>query len=154
MKLFKTTTLILFIAGVLFSCTDDHCNVNTQPLLKLSFTIEDNVLEDDLYLDSLSIFSPEWSDSIHYWISNADSITLSPINNITTLILTSKNEPLIDTLIICHKSEKRLLSMECGFVLDFHIDSIDNSWNLIDSISLVKKNITTDENGLIEIYYF
>lgn len=154
MKIFKTVILVLFVSSVLFSCTDDHCNVNTQPLLKLSFTVEDTVLIKESYIDSMSIFSPEWTDSIHYWISNADSITLSPFDNMTTLILTSKNEPLKDTLFIYHKCEKRLLSMECGFVLDYHIDSIDNSWNIIDSISLVRKNIIAEENGLIEIYYF
>ena len=154
MKLFKFTILLLFIVGTIISCSDDQCNINTQSLLKLDFTVNDTILENDKYIDSLSIFSPEWTDSIHYWISNADSITLSPNSNITTLILTSLHEPLKDTIIVYHKSEMRLLSMECGFVLDFEIDSINNSWNLIDSISLVNDKITNEENGLIEIYYF
>lgn len=144
----------LFFLGVfIVSCSDDQCNLDTESLLTLEINIEDPVLEAANYTDGLSIYSPEWNDSIHYWVEKADSIMLSPDDSITTLIFTSTNESLKDTLFIYHQNNLRLLSMECGFVIDYKIDSAPPTWNLIDSVKIIEDEITYDAEGLIQIYF-
>lgn len=151
----KRINIIILLFGILalFSCSDDPCNIDTEPLLKLSLTVNDEDLTANGFTDGLSIFSPEWTDSINYWEYNADSVMLSPNNTFTELIFTSTKESLVDTLIIYHKNDLRLLSMECGFIIDFDIDSATCTYNLIDSIAVIDNKITNEESGLIEIYY-
>ena len=145
------TLLITTLAAI--SCSDDQCNLYTESLLTLEINIKDPNLEAANYTSGLSIYSPEWTDSIHYWVEEADSIALSPNDSITTLIFTSTNEVLKDTLFIYHQNEIRLLSMECGFVIDYKIDSATSTKNLIDSVFVTEKKITNDAEGLIQIYF-
>ena len=139
--------------GTLIACSDDPCRVDTESLLTLEITVEDASLTSSNFAEGLSVYAPEWTDSIAYADAIIDSIMLSPNDTLTTLILTSTNETLKDTLFVYHKNQVRLLSMECGFVLDYEIDTVINTWNLIDSISVVEDDITNEKNGLIEIYY-
>lgn len=150
----KAVILFLFIIGVISSCSDDPCRLDTESLLTLSISVEDNSLISANYTQGLYAYAPEWDDSIHYASEKIDSIMLSPNHTMTTLILESTNEVLKDTLYVYHQNNVRLLSMECGFVIDYEIDSIINTWNLIDSISVVKDKITNEKSGLVEIYYF
>lgn len=154
MKFIKTIISFLFIIGIISSCSDDPCRLDTEPLLTLSISVEDNSLISANYTEGLYAYAPEWDDSIQYASENIDSIMLSPNHTLTTLILESTNEILKDTLYVYHQNNVRLLSMECGFVIDYEIDTIINTWNLIDSISVVKDKITNEKSGLVEIYYF
>lgn len=158
MKGFKVLILFFLSLGTVYSCSDDPCRLETQSLLSLEVNVIDTNLTKINFADSLAIYSPSWTDSIHFSEENSKNIVsfmLSPTDSITTIIFTAKNDTLKDTLYIYHQNNVKFLSTECGFVVDYKIDTTQtwHTWNLIDSTFVVKDKITTDEKGLIQIYF-
>jgi len=150
---------IIIYCSLLFlivSCADDQCNLETDTLLKTEFVVKDQNLLDIKYLDSLSVYSPEWPDSIHYW-KEKDGVnllySLSPATDMSEIIITSKNASLNDTLFIYYQREMYMLSPECGFVVNYTIDSVLSTSNYIDSLFIITTAITTLKNGHIQIYF-
>jgi len=138
------------------SCADDQCNLETDTLLKTEFVVKDQSLLDSKYLDSLSVYSPEWTDSIHYWKEKEEInllYSLSPAADFSEIIITSKNASLNDTLFIYYQREMYMLSPECGFVVNYTIDSVLSTSNYIDSLFIITPAITTLKNGHIQIYF-
>lgn len=156
MRIIKYISIILLLTVFFMSCSDDSCHLETESLLKTKIKILDEDLIALKFLDSLSIYSPDWTDSIHFLDEGSDSslyFMLSPNSDSTEIIFTSKSH-LNDTIVFFHRSEIVFLSPECGFVFNFKIDSISNTEHLIDSVSRKRDGITSNEKGLIEIYYF
>lgn len=152
----KGIILLIFLTTIWFGCTDDQCNADTETLLKTEFSVLDADLTAIDFLNNLSIYSPEWSDSIHYSEEGSKNIlyfTLSPNSDTTEIIITSLQAPLNDTLFIYSLRELVFLSPECGFVTNYTIDSIKSSSNYIDSLETLTKNISTEKNGSIKIYF-
>jgi hypothetical protein len=155
MKIIKYIIPFLIISIVTISCGDDICISETESFLSLEFNITDTTLTNKKYLENLSVYSPEWSDSIHYSEEGRSSILnfqLSPHNSNTQIVITSDSSVLKDTIRFYHQNELFFLSPECGFILNYKIDSFSVTSNLIDSIHLTNDEITTDINGLFEIY--
>lgn len=150
--------ILIFIFLTLFiSCGDDSCNQETDSLLSCTFSIEDATLKANSFEDSISIFSTAWIDTLNKWELAEDELfkfTLSPNDTITKVIITSKVTTETDTITFEHQNEIVFLSTECGFVINFNVDTVFSTNNLIDSISLIDTKITREGNGLIEIYYF
>lgn len=141
-----------------FSCSDDVCNEETESTLNLVFVVNDASLTDIGFIDNLSIYSPEWTDSIHFLDENESGGTvlgfmLSPYSDTSEIIVTSKNATEKDTLIILTQREQIFLSKECGFITDFLIDTVLFTLNYIDSIEINKDEITTAKNGEIQLYF-
>lgn len=152
MKLSYYSILFLFLT-ILVSCSDDQCNTDTESLLQTECIAND---VDQEFIDKLSIYSPEWNDSIHYSEDGADNkigFVLSPNSDTTEIVYTSADTTLIDTLYIYYQRELTFLSPECGFVINYFIDTVTHTYNIIDSIEVVTKEITTDKNGSVKIYF-
>lgn len=148
---------IIFFTVILsiYSCSDDRCHLDTDTLMKVEMNVEDPDTPAG-FIDSLSVYSPEWADSIHYKTEGTGKsllFMLSPKADTTELIFTSNLVDNNDTIIFFYQRDFVLLSAECGFVVHYKIDSIVNTWNYIDSLKLVKNQITTDEQGHIQIYF-
>ena len=147
-------SLIVFL--LLTSCTDDQCNAETESLLKTELFVLDGDLKDIDFLDSMSVFSPEWTDSIHYSEEGSKKIlylTLSSESDTSNFIITSSQATTQDTISIYYQRELLFISTECGFVTNYTIDTIIYSYNYIDSLQIINKNISTDNNGYIKIYF-
>jgi hypothetical protein len=156
MKSINYIILIILITVSVYSCSDDQCNADTDALLKTELLVLDTNLTAIKYLANLSVYSPEWTDSIHFSEEGSKNIlnfTLSPISDTTEIIITSLNAALNDTLFIYSQRELLFLSPECGFVTNFTIDTILNSTNYIDSLKIITKNISTEKDGSIKIYF-
>ncbi len=141
-----------------FSCSDDVCNEETESTLNLVFIVNDTSLTNIDFIDNLSIYSPEWTDSIHFLDENesGDAVLgfmLSPYSDTSEIIITSKNATEKDTLIILTQREQIFLSKECGFIMDFLIDTVLFTLNYIDSIEINEDEITTAKNGEIQLYF-
>ena len=156
----KIRFAILFILSILFfgNCTDDQCNVDTESSLRFELLVKDATLKTLKYLDSLAIYSPQWTDSIFYkdeGVTKTKSLflMLSPYSDTSELIFTSNTVPLNDTIIIYSQRENIYLSPECGFITNFLIDTVLFTNNYIDSIEIVTSKITTEENGHIQVYF-
>jgi len=153
---FQRVIIYCFFLFFTVSCADDQCNLETDALLKTEFVIKDQNLISINFLDSLSVFSPEWTDSIHYW-KEKDGInllySLSPAEDFSEIIITSKKASLNDTLFIYYQREFLMLSPECGFVVNYTIDSVLSTSNYIDSLFIITPAINTLKNGHIQIYF-
>ncbi|MCG8412392.1 MAG: DUF6452 family protein [Bacteroidales bacterium] len=148
--------LIASISIIAISCSDDSCNRDVESLLQIDFHVTNDTLKKDKFLDSLSIYFPSWSDSIHIANSSSDSslfATFSPNMKSVQMIFTSPTDTLIDTVTFYYQNEVIFLSPECGFVVDYQIDSLSNTNNIIDSISISNNKITTENDGLVEVFY-
>lgn len=155
MKYIRYIVVFIF-PTLLFSCGDDSCNYDTDSLLTFNFTVSDATLTANKFADSTSIYSTEWLDTINKWdLDDGASFefSLSPNDTITKVIIASKVTTELDTITFIHQNEFVYLSPECGFVVDFKIDTAISTYHLIDSISLVDDKITSEGNGLIEVYY-
>jgi predicted nucleic-acid-binding Zn-ribbon protein len=58
-----------------------------------------------------------------------------------------------DTLEFSYSSYPHLLSKECGYTFFFTLDTVIHSVNIIDSISIEKKTITTFNEENLRIFY-
>ena len=155
MKIKYYIGILLFLGVIIVSCSDDQCNIDTDSLMKTEILVKDPSLTSIKYLDSLSIYSPEWIDSIHYSEEDASFLyfMLSPESDTTEIIFTSKQADNNDTIIFYYQREFVLLTPECGFVINYKIDTFINTWNYIDSLELVNDDISTDKDGYIQIYF-
>ncbi len=152
MKIIKY--ILLIITAIIISCSDDQCNSETETFLKTEFIIKDPLMIIK-YVDSLSLYSPIWSDSIHYSEEGSDNsllFTLSPESDTTEIVFTSSQAEFNDTIYIYYQREFIFLSPECGFVVNCKIDTVLNTYNYIDSLEVLNKEISTNENGHIQIY--
>jgi hypothetical protein len=156
MKISQYLITIIFTIVVIASCTDDHCNADTESLLNATLTVKDETLNDISFVENLSVYAPEWTDSIHYSESGDENVlgfVLSPFSDTTEIIFTSKDAPFNDTLFIYYQRDYTFFSQECGFVPYFEIDTILHSYNYIDSVEIINKEISVDKNGKIQIYF-
>jgi len=149
--------IFVFLVSIfLISCGDDTCNLDTETYLKVNFHTADTNLVNDKFLDSLSIFSSEWTDSIYYSEEKSDSsllLVLSPNSDLTEFVFTSETEELKDTLKVYHQNEVVFLSPECGFIVNYKIDTFISTYNIIDSLELLNSDISRKNNGQIQIYF-
>ncbi len=138
------------------SCTSDECVFDSETFLNAEFNVVDTNLVNAGFLDSLSIYSPEWTDSIHsddLGASGSMLFSLSPEDDSTTIIITSEHELEKDTLIFYHQKELVFLSPECGFIFTFTINDYNYTKHLVDSVKLINNELTIDEEGSVEIYF-
>jgi len=155
MKIIRNLLVIATIAIYFSSCTSDECVFNTETYLKFEVNVLDTNLIKIGFVDSLSLFSPAWTDSIHSANIGASAsflFSLSPDDDFTTIIITTKGLQEKDTISFYHQKDMVFLSPECGFIFTFTIDSFINTENFIDSVKLVNNELTADEEGNVKIY--
>ncbi len=153
MKIFYYTLFLLFAIPFFSSCDEDQCNTDTESLLNTELFPQG---VDQEFIDNLSLYSPEWNDSIHYSEEGADNIIgfiLSPNSDTTEIVYTSTVNTLNDTLFFYYQREIIFLSPECGFITDYTIDTVIHTYHIIDSIEIVTNEITTEKDGSIKIYF-
>jgi hypothetical protein len=153
---FSTYILLLLFFALIYSCSDDTCNEDTSTLLKMELTVVDTNLTNINFLENLSLYSPEWPDSIHYSEEGSDetlSLMLSPNSDTSEIIISSANAALKDTLTIISQRELVFFSAECGFVTNYFIDAFLYSVNYIDSIDITSYQISTNKDGQVQIYF-
>ncbi len=154
MRIVKSILFFVLIVGI-FACSDDQCHLDTDTLLKVEMSVNDTSTPGK-FIDSLAVYAPEWTDSIYYkneGQSNSLWLMLSPNKDSSIYIFTSNLVEDKDTITFFYQRNFVFLSPECGFVGNFTIDSIQNTFNNIDSIALEKNQITTNEQGLLKIYF-
>ncbi|HSH52907.1 MAG TPA: DUF6452 family protein [Bacteroidales bacterium] len=154
MSITKVILFSVLLLGIM-ACSDDECHLDTQTLLKVEMSVTDTSTPEG-FIDSLSVFSTEWTDSIHYQSEGNNNnlwLTLSPANDTTTFIFSSIPVQGNDTITFFYQRKFELLSAECGFVTHYTISNFTYTQNYIDSLKLEKNIITTDEQGLLKIYF-
>jgi hypothetical protein len=145
----QTIFFILFLV-VLLSCTDNRCNESTDVELKAEVFVDDPTLINAKFLDSLSVYSPDWIDSVHYSTATY-MLELYPNKDTTIFVFTSQSW--IDTVWVIYSRQLVFFSQECGFVTNYKIDTALYTNNNIDSLIWVNKKLTTQNDGHVKIYF-
>jgi len=155
MRSIKYILIIWSAVLLLESCTDDKCYSDTESMVEAGLNVQDEALDTTSFLDSLSVYSSKWNDSIHYSASDNPNISfmLSPTSDTSEIIFTSKTISLKDTVFFYYHREIVFISPECGFGTNFNIVSVKHTYNNIDSINITKPEILVEQNGQIEIYF-
>jgi len=148
-KIVRLTLLILFSITV-YNCSDNNCNESVDVKINAEVIVKDTNLVNANFIDSLSIYSPSWIDSVHY-SSSSYLLELSPFSDTTSFVFAS--QLFQDTIWVLYERQLVLLSQECGFVNYYTIDRAWYTSNNIDSIEWVNKKITTENEVHFKIYF-
>jgi hypothetical protein len=144
--------LIILILVQLYSCSPGSCLDETESKVKATFyskaTLKplapDSVTLYGVNMDTLFIYNKTIdlkTAEFPLYASASDCKFVMRINGIN------------DTIEFRYDSSTHLLSKECGFTFYFDIDTAINSINIIDSISFIKKSITTFNEENMRIFY-
>jgi hypothetical protein len=136
----------------LISCTPGSCFDETEARVKATFYSKetgkslapDSVSLHGINMDTLLIYDKSIklvSAEFPLFASAPECIFVIEINGVT------------DTVEFTYSSSTHLLSKECGYTFYFDLDTVIHSVNIIDSISIRKKTITTLNEENMRIYY-
>ncbi len=148
---------LLYITGLclmFYSCeSEKKCELSTVSILNAGFYSVPDSIPEAVFVDDLTIYGIGREDSLIY--DQASSVgsfvlPLSPSCDTTGFVFTLGADT--DTIIFLYSRELHLLSMECGFTTYYYIERIDNTSNVIDSISVVNEKVTTGDDENIQIY--
>lgn len=161
-----TGICLVWLAG----CSESDCPLNNNPMNSISFmnsatgkalTLTDTLTVTALGTDSILINrmrgtsklslplryeGGETSYVFKYTKVKYDTLQLKPLK-IDTIITVFK-----DTIGMTYTDRKHFLSMDCGIVTYFNLESIRTTRHLIDSVRLLNPAIDEYEKTNIEVY--
>ena len=118
------------------------------------FTISGTQQELTKSFDSIFIYPENLEDSILYdWARNVNSIRLplSPFEDFSNFVFTLND--VTDTLQIYYKRQLYFVSEECGFSVNFSLDSILFTLNQIDSAIIIQPKVQAINEEHIRLYF-
>lgn len=149
---FVLQPILLIILVQLFSCTAGSCFDETEARVKATFYSMET--GKALAPDSVSLFGVNM-DSLEIYDKSVKlksaEFPLYAADTICTFVI--RINGIIDTLKFSYNSYTSLISKECGYTFFFTLDTAINSTNIIDSISIDKKTITTFNEENMRIFY-
>jgi hypothetical protein len=144
-------SILLIILVQLYSCSAGSCFDETEARVKATFYSKETgkALEPDsvtlhgVNLDSMIYNKSLKLKSVEFPLYAADTVCkfVLRINGIN------------DTLRFRYSSYTSLISKECGYTYFFTLDTVTNSVNIIKSISITKKTITTFNEENMRIFF-
>lgn len=145
------------IPMLLFSCENyKDCNAPVQTSLGIGFFQMLNGTPQDSTLPALTMFGIGRADSLLYYQSPVQNITV-PLNanTDTTAFYVQPDSTMTtgDTLTLTYTRSLQFVSSGCGFTTFYHIDTVFSTYHLIDSIAITAKTINTTNVTNIQIYY-
>ncbi len=156
MRIIIRVKLYIISAGLsvlLFSCAPQSCFEPTDSTLNASFYFKQTFKL--LAPDSLTIYGSGLSNNKLY--DKAKSITVAkfPMNSSSLqCAFLVKINGVADTIQFKYTNYPHLISKECGYTFYHSLnDTLTYSRNIIDSISIKNRNITTLNEENIRIYY-
>jgi predicted nucleic-acid-binding Zn-ribbon protein len=155
MRKFYYGILFCILTGLCFyvsSCTPGSCLDPTESQVKATFYSNgtskplspDSVTLFGVYMDTTKIYDKAEklaSAEFPLYASTPDCKFVLMINGIS------------DTIEFSYSSYIHLLSKECGYTFFYDLDTVIYSKNIIKSVSIVKKTITTFNEENMRIFY-
>lgn len=153
---FLTVSLLILIVFLSACVEDDTCGENTVSGLIVS--VRNSGSDSNTDTDTLNENSvTSWkicplNDSISFTSKDTSFTSGIPLNindtSITVLFMIRDNEDedyIIDTLsFYYHQTDLESLSLQCGFAPLYEISGMSHSVNVLDSLALNEKEISTD----------
>jgi hypothetical protein len=156
MRSFKATLSIIIIApafAVIVSCTPGSCFEEMDALVKAYFYLDDT--GETRSPDSLTIFGVGMDTSRIYSRSARVQPALLPLNADTiSCSFVIRLNGINDTLQLRYLSYPHLVSIDCGYTFFHQLeDNLIYTNNIIDTVIIRNKSITTLDVENIRIYY-
>jgi hypothetical protein len=141
---------ILLLTGI--SCSPGSCFEETNSYLKGFFYLKST--GKAFPPDSLTMYGSGRDTSLIYNKAKNVKPALLPLNASTTeSSLVLKINGVLDTLKVSYSSNIHFISKECGYTYYHIIESINYTTNLIDTVTIIRSNVTTLNEENIRIYY-
>jgi len=107
--------------------------------------------------DSLTVVALNTVRGDSIIIDNEKNVTsatlpLSYVKNKTALVFKYSKDT-IDTVWVTHTNTEHFISMDRGVAMFYHIDKVEHTKHLIDSIAIVNSEVNINEKENIRIYY-
>ena len=156
MKYYRYRFVIQLLLSVtmvqLFSCSTGSCFEETESFVKASFY--NMGTGKPLAPDSLTLYGID-RDTNKLYNREAKLLTAKfPLfASDTTCTFIIRINGITDTLKFTYDSYSHLISKECGYTFFYTIEEPFHSTNAIDSISIRKNTITTNNEENIRIFY-
>ena len=139
--------VMIALVSFFFACEEKECDESLRNDAGFGFyTLQENE-ETDTTLPPLSVYAKNRPDSLLYdsAVSRRNvRLPLNPGKDFThyVFVIDSMN----DTIQINYTRELNLVSQACGFITDFNIKQVSTSHHHFDSIVVINKTITQNEN--------
>lgn len=158
MRLKKYLAVCCIMGGVLASCADDTCTDPVDTRLRVSITAPDPNLEQEDLNEQLVVTNENWIDSVQFATEHDEQIVsfaLDPSKDSCSFVFFLKDvADEKDTLLLKYEREMVYVSEPCGFVQEYRNITGTYTRYSIDSVKLLKDEITTlDETPHLAIYY-
>lgn len=150
LKILITVSVSLLLLTI--SCTPEACFEETNAYLKGSFYLYStgNLVAPD----SITVFGIGKESSKIYNKSSLVKQSLLPLNASTgNCGFIMKINGVTDTLSAWYTSYPHLLSQQCGYTYYHTLDSVSYTKNIIDTVRVILKSVTTVNGENIRIYY-
>lgn len=147
---------LLFAGFMVESCSDVNCPLSTTSLAYFDLRTENNmgVKLDTVTISATAIINGQaHQDTIINLKSGLSSLQLPLSYNEKTEYTIHYTQKLKDRITIEYTSKPYLSNIECGTVMFYHVDHIEYSTNVLDSVVIVNPDITNEEKINFTIYY-
>ncbi|MDQ1332256.1 MAG: hypothetical protein QG576_290 [Bacteroidota bacterium] len=146
------TVYFMLILVLAVSCTRDACFDETNAYLKASFYLSST--QKLLAPDSLTLYGTGRDTSKIYNKTSSIIQALIPLNSSTgNCGFIIRINGVSDTLFIRYTPYPHLLSQECGYTYYYTLDSVAVTKNIVDTITVPLKKVSTLNGENIRIYY-
>lgn len=145
--------LIVPIAFLQYSCKRD-CEYTPVSNAGVRFYTISNNKPVVKSIDSIFVYPIGLEDSVLYrWTKNVSSIRLplNPFEDHTFFVIKLNDNT--DTLQVFYKRQLYFVSEECGFSMNFVLNSVHSTANKIDSVLLIQPKVQTINEEHIRIYF-
>jgi hypothetical protein len=144
--------VVFTIASLAISCREP-CPFKPRSLTGIDFYTVINGTDQHSAVDSLSVRGLGREDSLLYAaVNNIRSITLPMNGSAVESGFIVDFDRGTDTVWFSYEVKPWFLSPECGFILNFELLETRHSVNVIDSVVIVTREITTFDDTNIRIY--
>jgi hypothetical protein len=144
--------LLIYILVNLFACSPGSCLDETESMVKATFYSKETL--KPVAPDSVTLYGVNMDTLLLYdkseKLESAEFPLYAAANDCKFVI---RINGINDTIEFTYDSSTHLLSKECGYTFFFDLDTAIHSINIIDSISIVKKSITTFNEENMRIFY-
>ena len=148
----SVTIILLIVMKLIASCTADSCFEETTSFLNATFYKTDPY--KPLAPDSITIFGVgKETNKLYSKSLNTLTIKLQLDASSDTCRFVMKINNKTDTLKFIYSSYPHLISKECGITFFFTLDTFRLSSNVVNSIQIINKNITTLNEENIRILF-
>ena len=135
------------------ACSESDCSLSGRPSVRFAFVNSLDHAPVSLF-DSLTVTALGTDSVLVNRERGIDHLTL-PLDYSagTTTFVLHYSRFLRDTITVAHTNHPHFISIDCGISMFYHLDGLEHTSILLDSIQLVNPDIDDNEKNNYRIYY-